>query len=146
MDKKIHMPTEFSIFNKPLVVKYMSHFKHSMMAKKLLMCAYYAARYFDGYISFETFISSSIRQPDEAALLKHWNMQDIDRYSYTFFGFNKKIIAYGDMHDLECHMAEILRFKDVTSDNTTMREMAGVSKDYAPPHVEKRYREAKGLN
>lgn len=146
MDKKIHMPTEFSPLSKPLVAKYMSHFKHSVMAKKLLMCAYYASIYFDGYISFETFIASSIRQPDELALMKHWNMADIHEFNYTFFGFNKKIILYGDMNDLECHMGEILRFKDVTSDNSRMRDMAGVSKDYAPPHVEKRYREAKGLN
>ena len=95
--------------DKELLAKYLKKYRHSVMAKKLALCSYWATVYKpESFISFKSFLLYSLKEekePTDAGLIKTWNIADI-RYKSIFFGFDVGTIIYGSLNDVETMITE----------------------------------------
>jgi hypothetical protein len=95
--------------DKYLLAKYLNKFKHSILAKKLVLCSYWATTYRPGlFISFKSFLIYSLKEdkePTDAGLMKAWGITNI-RYKNVFFGFNLDTIINGNLNDVEAMITE----------------------------------------
>ena len=107
----VHMPMLLLLEegNKLLLVKYLKKFKHSILAKKLALCSYWATTYRPGsFISFKSFLLYSLqedKEPTDAGLIKAWGITNV-RYRNVFFGFNLDTIVNGNLNDVEAMITE----------------------------------------
>ena len=113
----VHMPLLVMLndVDKELLAKYLKKYKHSVMAKKLALCSYWATVYRPGsFISFNSFLLYSLEKDKEstdAGLMKTWNIIDI-RYKKIFFGFDAGKIIYGNLNDVETMITEWIDQQD----------------------------------
>lgn len=96
--------------NKLLLAKYLKKFKHSILAKKLALCSYWATIYRPGsFISFKLFLLYSLednKTPTDAGLMKAWGIMTNIRIRNKFFGFNLDTIINGNLNDVEAMITE----------------------------------------
>ena len=113
----VHMPMLLLLEegNKLLLVKYLKKFKHSILAKKLALCSYWATTYRPcSFISFKLFLLYSLKkdkEPTDAGLIKAWGITNI-RYRNVFFGFNLDTIINGNLNDVEAMITEWIDRED----------------------------------
>lgn len=115
----VHMPLLVMLNDgdKDLLAKYLNKFKHSILAKKLALCSYWATTYRPGsYISFKSFLLYSLednKEPTDAGLIKAWGMNiRYRRYRNVFFGFNLDTIINGNLNDVEAMITEWIDQED----------------------------------
>lgn len=113
----VHMPLLVMLNDndKELLAKYLSKFKHSILAKKLALCSYWATTYRPGsFISFESFLLYSLqkdKEPTDEGLMKAWGLTHI-RYRNVFFGFDLDTIVNGNLNDVEAMITEWIDQED----------------------------------
>ncbi len=113
----VHMPLLVMLNDgdKDLLAKYLNKFKHSILAKKLALCSYWATTYRPGsYISFESFLLYSLqkdKEPTDAGLIKAWGITNV-RYRNVFFGFDLDTIVNGNLNDVEAMITEWIDQED----------------------------------
>ena len=100
--------------DKDLLAKYLKKFKHSILAKKLALCSYWATTYRPGlFISFKSFLLYSLqkdKEPTDAGLVKAWGITIT--YRNVFFGFNLDTIINGNLNDVEAMITEWIDRED----------------------------------
>lgn len=126
-----HMPMDFSFEEKKYIKILMRKFKHSQELKKLLMCAYYADRYFTSFICFEDFLRNTYTFSNTIdGIHQYWRILSPDKKE--FFGFNTSTIIEGDMLDLENHINEFIRGLTCKRDADKLRKERNISYEYEP--------------
>ncbi len=115
----VHMPLLVMLndSDKELLAKYLKKFKHSILAKKLALCSYWATTYKPSlFISFKSFLLYSLEdnpEPTDAGLRETWTITDIG-YKNTFFGFDLDTIINGNLNDVEAMITEWIDQKEKT--------------------------------
>ena len=79
MEKKIHMPMDFTPAEKRLVREYIKRYKRSHVAMNMLMIARHSTKLFPGdFIEFTSFLNQSLKDKNQTEddLLRHWHLHD----------------------------------------------------------------------
>ena len=93
MEKKIHMPMDFTPAEKSLVRDYIRRYKRSHISMNMLMIARFGSKYYsDCYINLITYLTQSLidKNQNDNDLIQHWHLhkENKDR----FFGLPKELI------------------------------------------------------